>query len=38
MFLQCVNPLLHMPVLGFFNSAANKDVMSEIWANGDSVI
>ena len=31
-----VNPLLSMPVLGFSNSAANKD-MSKIWANGKIV-
>ena len=23
-----------MPILGFFNSAANKDMMSKIWTNG----
>ena len=24
------NPLLHMPILGFYNSAANKNMMSKI--------
>ena len=29
-----VNPLPDMPILGFSNSAANKDMMSKIWTNG----
>ena len=34
------NPLPDMPILGSFNSAANKDMMSKIWTkfNGDTVI
>ena len=32
------NPLLDMPILGSFNSAANKDMMLEIWTIGDTVI
>ena len=27
-------PLPDMPILGFSNSAANKDIMSDIWTNG----
>ena len=33
-----VNPLPDMPILGFSNSAANKDMMSKIWINGDTII
>ena len=32
------NPLPYMPVVGSSNSAANKDMMSKICANGDTVI
>ena len=32
------NPLPDMPVLGSSNSASNKDMMSNIWTNGDTVI
>ena len=32
------NPLPHMAILGFSNSAANKDMMSKIWTNGDTDI
>ena len=32
-----INPLLHMPILGSFNSAANKDTMSKILTNGDTI-
>ena len=28
------NTLPHMPILGSSNSAANKDMMSNIWTNG----
>ena len=28
------NPLPDMPILGSSNSAANKDMMSNIWTNG----
>ena len=33
-----LNPLLHMLVLGFSNSTANKDVMTTIWKNEDTII
>ena len=33
-----INPLPHMPILGFSSSAANKEMMSKIWTNGDTVI
>ena len=26
-----------MPILGFSYSAANKDMMSKIWTNGDKI-
>ena len=32
------NPLPDVPILGFSNSAANKEMMSKIWTNGDTVI
>ena len=32
------NPLPDMPLLGSSNSTANKDMMSKIWTNGDTVI
>ena len=32
------NPLPDMPILGSLNSTGNKDVMSKIWTNGDTVI
>ena len=32
------NPLPHMPILGSSNSAANKDMISKIWTNGDTII
>ena len=31
-------PLPDMPILGSSNSAANKDMMSKIWTNGDTII
>ena len=31
-------PLLDMPILGFSNSAANKDMRSKLWTNGDTII
>ena len=34
----CISLSPDMPILGFSNSAANKDMMSKIWANGDTVI
>ena len=35
---SCLNPLPHMPTLGSSNSAANKDIMSKIQTNGDTII
>ena len=32
-----VNHLPEMPILGFSNSAANKDMITKIWTNGNSV-
>ena len=31
------NPLPDMSILGFSNSASNKDMMSKIWTNGDTI-
>ena len=31
------NPLPDMPILGSFNSAADEDMMSEIWINRDTI-
>ena len=31
---QQLNLLPDMPILGFSNSVANKDMMSKIWTNG----
>ena len=36
--ILCLNPLPHMPILGSSYSAANKDMMSKIWTNGDTII
>ena len=36
--LTMFNPLPDMPILGSSNSAANKDMMSKIWKNGDTII
>ena len=33
-----LNPLADMPVLGSSNSAVNKDRMSKMWMNGDTII
>ena len=35
---EWVNPLPDLPILGFSNSAANKDMMSKIWTKGDTII
>ena len=35
---RSVNPLSHMVILGSINSAANRDMMSKIWINGDTII
>ena len=32
------SPLLHLPILGSSNSAENKDMMSKILTNGDTII
>ena len=32
-----LNPLPHMPILGSSTSAANKDMMSKIFMNGDTI-
>ena len=33
-----INPLPHVLILGSPNSAANKDMMSKTWTNGDTFI
>ena len=33
-----VNPVPHMAILDSSNSAANKDMMSKIWTNGETII
>ena len=35
---QKSNSLPDMPILGSYNSAGNKDIMSKIWTNGDTII
>ena len=35
---SCLNPLPDMPILGSSNSAANKDMLSKLWANGHAII
>ena len=39
-FQSCLlfNPLSDMPILGCSYSAANKDVVSKEWTNGDAII
>ena len=37
MWLKWFNPLPHVPI-GSSNSAANKDMMSKVWTNGDTVL
>ena len=32
-----INPLPHIPILGSSNAAANKDMMSKILTNGDTI-
>ena len=32
-----INPLPHMPILGLSNSAGNKDMMSKLLTNGDTI-
>ena len=39
-FSQCIqtfNPLPHMPILDSSISAANKNIMSKIWTNEDTI-
>ena len=36
--LTKINPLPHVPILGCSTSAANKDITSKIWTNGDTII
>ena len=38
MIQMIVNPLPDMPILGFSNPAAKKDMISKIWTNGDTII
>ena len=33
-----LNPLPDLPILGFSNSAADKDMMSKIWTNGYTIV
>ena len=33
-----LNPLPDMPILDSSKSAANKDMISKIWTNGDTII
>ena len=35
---SAINPSPDMPILGSSNSAANKDMMSKIWTNEDTII
>ena len=35
-FPKCVNPLPHMSILGFSTTAANRDMMSKVWTNGNT--
>ena len=35
---RSINPLPDMAILGSTNSAANRDMMSKIWLNGDTII
>ena len=34
---EWVNPLPYMPVLGSSNSAANENMMSKVWTNGEQL-
>ena len=33
-----INPLPHMPISGSSNSAANKNMITKIWTNRDTII
>ena len=37
MSVSFINPLSYMPIFGSSNSAANKDVVSKEWTNGDTI-
>ena len=37
-FLLMINPLPDKPILGSSGSAANKEMMSKTWTNGDTII
>ena len=37
-YVEPLNPLPDIPILGSSNSAANKDRMSKIWTNGNTII
>ena len=37
-FFRSINPLPHMAIMGSTISAANIDMMSKIWINGDTII
>ena len=37
LLLVVFNPLPHVPISDSSNSAANKDMMSKIWTNGDTI-
>ena len=37
-FVNVFNLLPHMSILGFPNSAANKDMMAKMWTNRDTII
>ena len=34
MYRNAFNPLPHMPILGFSDSAVNKDMMTKLWRSG----
>ena len=33
-----INPLPHMPIMGSSNPTANKDMISKLWTNEDTII
>ena len=33
-----LNTVPDMPILGFSSSAVNKDMMSKMWTNGDTIV
>ena len=38
MMISVFKPLPHMPILGSSISAVNKDMMSKVWTNRDTII